>query len=227
MATLTREQKIAKARELRGRGRTYREIGAQIGVDPSTAYDYVTGRRSARVKAWKEAHPDKVRQATLPARRLRLLFLREAAARTRRASRHGRVHPPASAGTHQSGDRYKGRALAVWRGDAVQSSREPLWPVGSGFSLSLGQAKGGRMTFVIEVTYPYHRSLSASPRYAPRFFEAETPEEAVQVYKRESGVEHLDLGWAVERLSTGGKLLHQDRTTGKTVACKELAGALV
>jgi hypothetical protein len=82
------------------------------------------------------------------------------------------------------------------------------------------------MTFVIEVTYPHHRNLSASPSYAPQWFPAETPEEAVQVYKREAEPDHLDQGWAVEHLDNGGKLLHRDKTTGKTVVCKELAGVL-
>jgi hypothetical protein len=83
------------------------------------------------------------------------------------------------------------------------------------------------MAFVIEVTYPFHRNLSASPSYVPLWFEAEDPEQAVQVFKREADPEHLDQGWAVEHLDRGGKLLHRDKTTGKTVVCKELAGVLV
>jgi hypothetical protein len=83
------------------------------------------------------------------------------------------------------------------------------------------------MSFVIEVTYPHHRNLSASPCYVPQWFEAEDPEQAVQVYKREADPEHLDLGWAVEELGKGRKLIHKDKTTGKTVVCKELAGVLV
>ena len=83
------------------------------------------------------------------------------------------------------------------------------------------------MTFVIEVRYPFHRNLSASPRYAPEWFPADTPEEAVQVFKREAEPDHLDQGWAVEHLDNGGKLVHKDKTNGKTVVCKELAGALV
>jgi hypothetical protein len=82
------------------------------------------------------------------------------------------------------------------------------------------------MTFVIEVTYPDHRNLTASPSYAPQWFDAEDAEQAVQVYKREAEPEHFDMGWGVEELGKGHKLIHKDKTTGKTVVCKELAGVL-
>jgi len=72
------------------------------------------------------------------------------------------------------------------------------------------------MTFLVKVTHPAH-NFSCSLEYAPREHEADTPEEAAQIFQIEAGSIRLDLCRVVERLLDGKELSWEDRTTGKTV----------
>lgn len=81
--------------------------------------------------------------------------------------------------------------------------------------------------FTIAITYPWHRH-SSSPAYNPKWFEAETPEEAAILFQEHVGTSRrLDLSLAVERLSDGKELSFQDAETGRTVSCKQLEGVMV
>ncbi len=59
--TLSREQKIEKARDLRQGGALYREIAEELDVSVTTVCEWITGR----VTAWKKANPERVREQNL------------------------------------------------------------------------------------------------------------------------------------------------------------------
>lgn len=58
---MSREQKIKRAQKLRERGLTYKEVGSELGVSPSSAFDYVTGKVSEAKRRWVREHPERVR----------------------------------------------------------------------------------------------------------------------------------------------------------------------
>lgn len=72
------------------------------------------------------------------------------------------------------------------------------------------------MTFVVKVTHPWH-TCTLSPEYAPREHEADSSEEAIQIFQIEAGPMRFDLCAANTRLFDGGRLEWKDRYTGKTV----------
>ena len=62
------------------------------------------------------------------------------------------------------------------------------------------------MTFLIEVTYPDHQNVSVSDEYKPKRFIKSEPEDAMQVFERESQPEPID----------------RNRVTGRTVTAKQI-----
>lgn len=70
------------------------------------------------------------------------------------------------------------------------------------------------MKYLVKVTYPWHQFPNTSG-VVPKVFKAETPEEAALTFQEEAGPIRLDLSRAVERLSNGHKLSHQDQETGR------------
>jgi hypothetical protein len=72
------------------------------------------------------------------------------------------------------------------------------------------------VSYAIRVTHPASK-ISCSLEYATREHEAETSEEAVQLFQVEAGPIRFDLCRANTRLFDGEKLEWKDRYTGKTV----------
>jgi transposase len=60
-AGLSREEKVAAAKRLRGDGLTYKEIGERLDVSITTVCEYVT----RRVTAWKRKNAAKLREQNL------------------------------------------------------------------------------------------------------------------------------------------------------------------
>lgn len=82
------------------------------------------------------------------------------------------------------------------------------------------------VTYLVRVTHPWHKA-SVSTEYAPKEYEVDTPELAVQLFRAEAGPMRLDLSRAVERLDDGKELRWQDKETGRTVTAQVKATHLV
>lgn len=78
------------------------------------------------------------------------------------------------------------------------------------------------MTFLIEVTYPDHQNVSVSDEYKPKRFVESEPEDAMQVFERESQPEPIDRNRVVEGLTVGFHFKTTDRETGRTVTAKQI-----
>lgn len=57
-----RRQLRREAKKLQRKEMSYREIGETLGVSNTTVCELLTGKVSVRVKAWKEAHPERLRE---------------------------------------------------------------------------------------------------------------------------------------------------------------------
>lgn len=58
---LSREQKLVRAKELRGSGLTYREIGEQLGVSTGTVYRWLNPERVAPYRNGRAINPERAR----------------------------------------------------------------------------------------------------------------------------------------------------------------------
>lgn len=57
-----RQQLRVEAKKLRRKKISYRKIGETLGVSETTVCEFLTGKVSVRLKAWKEAHPEHLRE---------------------------------------------------------------------------------------------------------------------------------------------------------------------